>query len=199
MIKQLDLKWVTVRGFLYNSALNQVLTPFIVGFVPIPGAPGYQVGNPSALAITALIASLEVFSLTSMSALRQKSLALSGYLEDLLISPPNWNDRRDPLAYKIISPRDPNQRGAQISVRLDAGLLEHVLTYLEHRGVIVDERKPDVIRIAPVPLYNTFGEVWQFAQIFGEACLDARNKKFSDGPMPTIMHGTEDRGWATIV
>lgn len=156
-------------------------------------------GNPSALAITAVLASLEVFSLTSMSALRQKSLALSGYLETLLTQPSEWSDRSDHIPYQIISPSDPSQRGAQISVRLDPGLLEPVLKYLEQHSVIVDERKPDVIRIAPVPLYNTFDEVWQFVQIFVAACVHADTRRRSDVQTPTVMQGKKDRGWAAIL
>lgn len=139
-------------------------------FVPIPGAAGFQLGNPSALALATVLASLEVFSLTSMSAIRKKSINLTGYLTDLLLK--DGGTTAD--AYNIISPLDPAQRGAQLSVKLKPGLLEGVLKILQENSVIVDERQPDVIRIAPAPLYNTFTEVWEFVRIFRIACQAAQ-------------------------
>ena len=136
-------------------------------FIPIPGAQGFQVGNPSALAITALIASLEIFQKTSMSELRKRSMALTRYLEELLTdSSLPKSDRGANLPYTIITPSDPAQRGAQLSIRLEAGHLEQVLATLERASVVIDERKPDVVRVAPAPLYNTFEDVWVFAQAF---------------------------------
>ena len=136
-------------------------------FVPIPGAGGFQVGNPSALAQTAVIASLEVFAQTSMEAIRAKSLKLTGFLENLLLQPPSHGSSN---LYHIITPSNAEERGAQLSVRLESGMLEGVMKELEVAGVVVDERKPDVIRVAPAPLYNTFTEVWQFVNIFRAAC-----------------------------
>jgi kynureninase len=130
-------------------------------FDPIPGAAGWQLSNPSALDITALNASLEVFHLTDMSALRDKSLRLTAYLEELLDAlPPHFS---------IITPRDPAQRGAQLSLKLLPGLLDVVMEELESNGVVIDERRPDVIRVAPAPLYNTFEDVWTFVNVFGRA------------------------------
>ena len=142
-------------------------------FVPIPGAQGFQVGNASALALSALIASLQVFGLTDMIQLREKSMALTQYLQDLLQSKPtaSWPDG---APYRIITPLDPRQRGAQLSIKLQPGLLDKVMEVLEDRCVVLDERKPDVIRVAPAPLYNTFQDVWQFSQIFEVACAQAQ-------------------------
>lgn len=141
--------------------------------MPIPGAAGFQVGNPSALAITALLASLEIFSLTSMSAIRTKSISLTKYLEDLLLQPTSKSgESNSAQPYHIITPLNQAERGAQLSVRLNSGLLEGVLSALKKAGVVVDERKPDVLRVAPAPLYNTYCEVWDFVQIFKEACRD---------------------------
>ena len=142
-------------------------------FVPIPGAQGFQVGNPSALAISALIASLEVFQMTSMSALRKKSTALTGYLERLLLETPFAANSKEELPYSIITPPNLEERGAQLSIRVKPGVLDKVLVELEEAGVVVDERKPDVIRVAPAPLYNTFQEVWDFVSIFTAACMRA--------------------------
>lgn len=131
-------------------------------FVPRPGAAGYQLSNPSALDLSAVVASLQIFNETSMKDLRQRSIRLTNYLEQLLDN----LLRKAPGSFEIITPRTPQDRGAQISIRLAPGLLDQVLESLEAEGVIVDERKPDVIRVAPAPLYNTFVDVWQFCQVF---------------------------------
>lgn len=106
-----------------------------------------------------------------MQELRQKSQSLTRYLEklldEMLITLPS--DK----AFAIITPRDPAARGAQLSIRLKLGLLDTVLAHLEHNGVIIDERKPDVVRVAPTPLYNTYVDVWKFVEIFRQALLKA--------------------------
>lgn len=130
-------------------------------FVPIQGAGGYQLSNPSALDLTSVLASLSVFGLTDMEKLRTRSLKLTAYLEYLLLYWPCERER----PYILLTPCDPQARGAQISVRLRPGLLEGVMEDLEEAGVVLDERKPDVIRIAPAPLYNTFTDVWQCVSI----------------------------------
>lgn len=143
-------------------------------FVPRPGAAGFQVSNPSALDLCAVQASLQIFNEAGMEAIRQKSLQLTAYLEQLLTaedlvgaSPP----------YTIITPRDPSARGAQLSIRLEPHMLETVLECLEEDGVTIDERKPDVIRVAPAPLYNSFHDVYQFCRIFRRACEAALQRK----------------------
>ena len=156
-------------------------------FTPIAGALGFQLSNPSALDMTALLASLAVFSKTSMTKLRQRSVKLTNYLESLLMSPDLWDARNKveeakeqthaPLPYSIITPRDPNQRGAQLSVRLPPELLDDVMKTLETEGVVVDERKPDVIRVAPAPLYNTYRDCFKFVTVFQRACADAIRKR----------------------
>lgn len=137
-------------------------------FVPIPGASGFQLSNPSALDMTAVLASMDVFSLTSMEALRARSLRLTAYLEQRLL---RYDGSTPP--YKIITPANPAERGAQISVLLNPGLLDHVLHYIEEQGVVVDERKPDVLRVAPAPLYNSFWDVHRFVVIFHQGCRRA--------------------------
>lgn len=144
-----------------------MLTGVFLGFVPRPGAAGFQLGNPCALALTAVRASLEVFAKTTMSDLRQKSLKLSNYLEELL-------DVQGGMKYQILTPMSPAERGAQLSLRVHPESMEAILAHLAKKGVVVDERKPDVIRVAPTPLYNTFVDVYRFVKIFREACLDAQ-------------------------
>lgn len=134
-------------------------------FVPIPGASGFQLSNPSALDMTAVMASLDVFAMTSMEALREKSLRLTAYLEARLLQYPDGSP-----PYKIITPPNPSERGAQLSVLLNPGLLDSVMEILEDEGVVVDERRPDVIRVAPAPLYNSFLDVHRFITVFQEAC-----------------------------
>ena len=124
--------------------------------------------------LAAVVASLQIFNEADIVKLRLKSLQLTNYLETLLTaesivgkSPP----------YSIITPRDGAARGAQLSIRLEPGLLDTVLECLQEDGVVVDERKPDVIRVAPTPLYNTFNDVYQFCRIFQRACEVAIQKK----------------------
>lgn len=143
------------------------------GFHPVPGAAGFQLSNPSVLDITSLSASLEVFHLAGgMAPIRAKSLKLTAYLVEelrrlLKVLTKHW---------RIITPEAPEQRGAQVSILLGPGLLEGVMKGLEERGVLVDERRPDVIRVAPAALYNTFGDVYGFVRAFKgalEAAVEA--------------------------
>ena len=115
-----------------------------------------------------------------MSELRKKSLHITGYLEHILLKYPLDAPHKD-KPFTIITPSNPDERGAQLSIRLESGLLDSVLEDLERNGVIIDERKPDVIRVAPAPLYNTYEEVWEFVQIFQCACRKAVQKKQANG------------------
>jgi kynureninase len=148
-------------------------------FEPSVGAAGWQLSNPSALDISSLLASLDVFEQTDIASLRAKSVRLTGYLEQLLHQ--LVLDIRDvsvggggvaPI-FEIITPSTPEDRGAQLSVKLRPGLLDHVMAHLDEEGVVLDERKPDVIRVAPAPLYNTFEEVWRFVRILKDALESA--------------------------
>ena len=140
-------------------------------FVPQPGAAGYQLSNPSVLDMNAVVASLELFSRTTMADIRKKSLALTGYLEHLLLTYPI--DSLEERPFSIITPSNPAERGAQLSLRLKPGFLDSALQSLEEHAIVVDERKPDVIRVAPAPLYNTYVDVWEFCQVFLNACVKA--------------------------
>ncbi|GAB1320373.1 Kynureninase (L-kynurenine hydrolase) [Madurella fahalii] len=142
-------------------------------FHPVRGAAGFQLSNPSILDITSLSASLEVFELAGgMARLREKSRGLTGFLEGLLVKDYEEGGafgEEERRLFRVITPRDPDQRGAQLSLLLEDGLLETVMKELERRGVIVDERKPNVIRVAPAPLYNTFEDCVEFVEAFKEA------------------------------
>lgn len=133
-------------------------------FRPSPGASGYQVSNPSVIDLASLCGSLSVFNQTSMADIRKKSVNITAYLEFLLLEGTDSSK-----AFKIITPADPAARGTQLSVLLKPGRLDTLMDMLDVAGIVVDKRRPDVIRVAPVPLYNTYSEVWKFVQIFKEA------------------------------
>lgn len=130
-------------------------------FDPLPGAEGWQLSNPPIFQLAALRASLEIFDEAGMNVLREKSVKLTGYLESLLAG--IKNDR-----IEVITPHDPTSRGCQLSIRVrnaDRTLFDSIT----ERGVIADWREPDVIRVAPVPLYNSYEDVFRFAQILTES------------------------------
>ncbi|PIA91659.1 Kynureninase 2 [Cercospora beticola] len=149
-------------------------------FVPTPGAGGFQLSNPSVVDLTCLSAALSVYEKTSMKELRRKALLLTAYAEELLggISKRNVTEGGE-APFKIITPSDPRQRGTQLSVLFKEELMEEVSAALEENGVICDKRKPGCIRVAPVPLYNTFGDVARFMQII-EAALKNKGKASED-------------------
>ncbi|MEQ3656728.1 MAG: kynureninase [Dokdonia sp.] len=126
------------------------------GFDPIPTAEGWQLSNPPILSMAAVRASLDIFAKAGMQQLREKSKRLTGFLE-FLIHDLN-NDR-----IQIITPSNPEQRGCQLSIQVknaDRSLHQQ----LTKAGVISDWREPDVIRVAPAPLYNSFEDVYQLVQ-----------------------------------
>jgi kynureninase len=125
-------------------------------FVPRPGADGWQLSNPPVLALAPLKASLQIFEEAGMEALRAKSVSLTACLEASLASLGE--------ACELITPRDPAARGCQLSLRF-AHRAREVHRALAERGVVADFREPDLIRVAPVPLYNRFEEVLRFSRI----------------------------------
>jgi kynureninase len=128
-----------------------------LNFKGIAGAQGYRLSNPSVLATIALLGSTTVFDKTNMNDLCKKSRDLTGYLEYLILK---WIPSNRVV---IITPSDPNQRGCQLSLLfLVPREMMKVFHLLSEAGIVCDERKPDVIRVAPTPLYNTFSDVWNF-------------------------------------
>ena len=124
--------------------------------------------NPPILAMAPVLLSLEMFDETGMPALRSKSVRLTGYLESLLDETCAATGQAE-----VITPRNPDRRGAQLSVRVsgrDAGPLTRRLR--GEFGVYADARRPDVIRLAPAPMYNTFHDCWRAATALA-AVLDA--------------------------
>ncbi|KAI7704586.1 Kynureninase [Hortaea werneckii] len=169
-------------------------------FHPIPGAAGFQLSNPSVADTTAVRASMDVFKQTDMNQLRAKSLKLTKYLEDLLNSLAKEQETSAGGAcFSIMTPRNPAERGAQLSVLLVPGILDAVMHHLEKAGIVVDERRPDVIRVAPAPLYNSFQDVFAFVQQFDEACREARQANSSQKASTVMVDGgKEDKGWSEI-
>ncbi len=130
-------------------------------FLPKAGADGWQISNPAVLTLAPLRACLPLFAEATMQMLRAKSIALTGYLEFLL-------DQLPAGLLDVLTPRDPESRGCQLSLVFRKNS-EAMLPRLQQQGVICDFRKPNVIRIAPAPLYNTFADVHRFVAILSEA------------------------------
>lgn len=145
------------------------------------GVDGFRLSNPPILLVCSLHASLEVFNQTSMEALRKKSILLTGYLEYLIkhYYSENMTEPKKPYA-KIITPSHFEDRGCQLSLAFSVPI-KAVYKELEMRGVACDLREPNGLRIAPVPLYNTFHDVFKFIKILGEALASARNTTDTDG------------------
>ena len=131
------------------------------GFLPTPGVEGWQLSNPPILPLAALRASMELFDEAGIASLRAKSERLTGYLATLLEQHPSDN-------MSIITPDDPQQRGCQLSLRIKQNG-KPIYDRLVQAGILCDWREPDIIRVAPVPLYNTFTDIYRFAKIFTEA------------------------------
>lgn len=139
-------------------------TRFLMGdeFVPIKGAEGWQLSNPPIFQLASLRASLDIFEEAGMKNLREKSVKLTNYLEFLL------NEIQDERI-SVITSANEKERGCQLSIRVkdsDKSLFKAI----SEKGVIADWREPDVIRVAPVPLYNSFADVWKFVEILKD-CL----------------------------
>lgn len=126
-------------------------------FIPTPGADGWQLSNPPIFALAPLRVSLEIFQQAGMDNLRKKSLKLTAYLEALI-----QQELQNTLS--IATPANPDQRGCQLSLRVNAGREQGRALFeaLSAQGIIGDWREPDVIRISPTPLYNNHSDVLRF-------------------------------------
>ncbi|MGV3525229.1 MAG: kynureninase [Candidatus Sericytochromatia bacterium] len=126
-------------------------------FLPESGAEGWQLSNPPILPLAALRASLQIFDEVGLEALRTKSKLLTGYLEFLM-------DQLHSPRVRQITPRDPSQRGCQLSYRV-IGDDRRLQAFLQAHDVLTDWREPDILRLVPVPLYNSFTEVYEAVEI----------------------------------
>ncbi len=122
----------------------------------MPGAEGWQLSNPPILSMAAIRASLDIFAEVGMEKLTKKSRQLTGYFEFLL-------KQLGEDTIKIITPSNPEERGCQLSIKVkNADKTLH--TKLTEAGIISDWREPNVIRCAPVPLYNSFEDVYYLVE-----------------------------------
>src|SRR6059058_3726968 len=141
-----------------NTRFRMQLEP---EFIPVASADGWQISNPPIFSMAPLLASLAMFDEAGgMQPLREKSKKLTGYLEFLL-------EGTGTNRFTVITPRDPEARGCQLSILAHANPKE-LHQKLEAAGVKADFREPNVIRAAPAPLYNSFHDVWRFAQILAD-------------------------------
>ncbi|KAI8891988.1 pyridoxal phosphate-dependent transferase [Globomyces pollinis-pini] len=131
-----------------------------LNFKPCDGAKGYRLSNVDIMSIAGLKASLNVFDQIPLSTLFERSKRLTGYLESLLESKIADNH------IQVLTPRDPKYRGSQLSLFFnDTENCKAAFNRLMENGFIFDYRKPNVIRIAPTALYNTFEDVWRFVEV----------------------------------
>jgi kynureninase len=129
-------------------------------FDPIPGAQGWQISNPPILSTAPLLASLEIFKRAGIQSLRHKSVALTGFMQQLI-------EQELPGLVEIITPSAPRDRGCQLSLRINRppAQARRCLDRLTAAGLIGDWREPDVLRLAPIPLYNSFRDVLAAVQL----------------------------------
>jgi kynureninase len=152
-----------LAGWWGNDPATRFRMHLQADFVPRTGADGWQVSNPPILALAPLRASLALFDEAGMTALRAKSERLTGYLLALLAELPTGQ-------FEVITPRESAEHGCQVSILVHDRPRER-LAALQAEGVVCDFREPNVIRAAPVPLYNGFHEVWSFARALTQPFL----------------------------
>lgn len=134
------------------------------GFDPIPTAEGWQLSNAPVLSMAAHKASLDIFESAGMERLHEKRKKLSGFLHFVL---QDINQHSGEAVLEVITPGHEQERGCQVSMLMMRRGKE-IFNALTAKGVIADWREPNVIRVAPVPLYNSFEDVWRFGQVIGE-------------------------------
>ncbi|NDF59742.1 MAG: kynureninase [Crocinitomicaceae bacterium] len=139
------------------------------GFQPMPGAEGWQLSNAPVLGMAAHLASLDIFDEVGMEKLCAKRDQLTAYLEFIIDS--ISEKHKDLCTFEIITPRNKSQRGAQLSM-LVHGKGKAIFDKLSDAGVVADWREPNVIRLAPVPLYNSFEDVYYFGKHLEDAIVE---------------------------
>jgi kynureninase len=145
----------------HDSARRFQMAP---DFNPMSGAQGWQISNPPVLSTAPLLASLDIFQRAGMRRLRDKSIALTGYLQRLI-------DALPPGQVDIITPRPRDERGCQLSLRIDRphAAARRCHERLTAAGVVGDWREPDILRLAPIPLYNSYGDVFAAVNALAQA------------------------------
>jgi kynureninase len=145
---------------------NDPDTRFVMSedFVPIKSADAWQLSNPPVYALAPTRVAYAIHDEVGMPALRAKSERLTAYLLAQI-------DRIGSAAFEVVTPREPAARGCQLSILVHEQPKE-LFKALQAAGVICDFREPNVVRVAPTPLYNTFHDCWAFAQVLAEAAKD---------------------------
>lgn len=149
----------------YDKATRFQMEP---GFKPMEGAEGWQLSNAPVLSMAAHWASLEIYDEVGMERLNEKTVLLTGYLEFILDE--LTAKYQDQCRFEIITPREKTRRGAQLSI-LVHGKGKALFDALSANGVVADWREPNVIRVAPAPLYNSFEDVYYLGKFMEEAIL----------------------------
>jgi kynureninase len=144
----------------HNKATRFQMEP---GFDPIESAEAWQMSNAPILSMAAHKAALDIFVEAGVSSMREKSLNLTGYLEFIV----NEVRKTTGVELQILTPTNPNERGCQLSIVVP-GATKQLVKDLAERGIVVDWREPNVIRMAPVPLYNSFEDIYTFGKVFTE-------------------------------
>jgi kynureninase len=152
-----NLSLPRLAGWWGNDPATRFRMQLQPDFIPKEGADGWQLSNPPILSLAPVRASLALFDAAGMPALRAKSKRLTAYLLYLL-------DRIPAGRFEVVTPRDPAQRGNQLSLLVHDRPRELVHA-LEGAGIVCDFREPNIIRVAAAPLYNTFHDVWTFADV----------------------------------
>src|SRR5436309_5546572 len=156
-----NTKLLRLAGWFGNDPNTRFRMHLDPEFVPVASADGWQISNPSIFSMAPLRASLAVFDDGGgMEPLRAKSIRVTGYLEFLLT---DIGSKK----FTLITPREPDARGCQLSILAHEHPKE-LFNELQAADVKCDFREPNIIRVAPTPLYNTFHEVWRFAKILAE-------------------------------
>ncbi|MFA0961417.1 kynureninase [Roseivirga sp. BDSF3-8] len=140
------------------------------GFIPSYGADGWRLANMNILSAAAVRASLQIFNEASMERLREKSVRLTGFMEFIL-----EEIRKEHPIFRIITPADPEKRGCQLSLYFEKSA-KAMFDSITENSVIADYRNPNVIRLAPVPLYNTFMDVFTLGVIIKNTVAQLENK-----------------------
>ena len=161
-------------GWWGNEPATRFKMQLIPELRPVAGADGWQLSNQPILALAPLLASLELFDRAGMDRLRTKSRVLTGWLHWLL-------RERHGDDVLVVTPSDPERRGAQLSLRFPKVDARAVYMTLHTAGIVVDFREPDVIRVAPTPLYNSFLDAWRFAAALGPALRGAHGVEMVGG------------------
>jgi kynureninase len=149
----------------YNKEYRFKMEP---GFVPMPGAEGWQLSNAPVLGMAAHLASLELFHEAGMERIGRKRDVLTAFLEFIIQDVSERNKER--CTFEIITPSEITKRGAQLSI-LVHGQGKSLFDKLSDEGVVADWREPNVIRIAPAPLYNSFEDCYWFGKLLEKSIL----------------------------